>query len=70
MPRKGKGKKRKPLEREPIAKRLVWPKQCGSNSEGNSDSDDTLDIMVNVISVLPREYNCHVEVEETDLMVE
>ena len=68
--RKGKGNQRKPLKREPIAGRLVFPEQCGSKDEGNSDSDDTLDIMVNVISVLPREYNRQVEVEEIDLMVE
>ena len=35
-----------------------------------TDSGDILDIMVNVISVLPKEYNRQVEVEETDLMVE
>ena len=48
----------------------MWPEQYGSNVEGDSDSNDTLDIMVNFISVLPREYNRQVEVEETNLMVE
>ena len=52
-----KGKQRKPLERKPISRRLVWPEQGESYEEGNSESDATLDIMVNVVSVLPREYD-------------
>ena len=68
--RKEKGKQRKPLERKPIARRLVWPKQGESNDEGNSEFDATLDIMVNLVSILPREYDRQVEVEKTDWEVE
>ena len=68
--RKEKGKQRKTLERKPISRRLVWPEQGESNEEGNSKSDATLDIMVNVVSVLPREYDRQLEVEETDWEVE
>ena len=68
--RMDKGKQRKPLERKPIARRLEFPDQRESDEQGNSKSDATLDIMVNVVSVLPREYDRQVKVKETDREVE
>ena len=65
-----KGKQRNPLERKPIARRLEWPDWGELDDEGNSESDATLDIMVNVVSVLPREYDRQVEFEETNWEVE
>ena len=67
---KKKAKPRMPLERKPISRRLIWPKQGESKEEFDFGSDVTLNIMVNVVSVLPREYDQLVEFEETDWEVE
>ena len=52
--RMDKGKQRKPLERKPISRRLEWPDRGESDDEGNSEFNVTLDIMVNIVSALPR----------------
>ena len=64
--RKEKAKPIMPLEKKPIARRLVWHEQDEFKEESDSGSDATLDIMVNVVSVLHREYDQQVEVEETE----
>ena len=53
-----------------MTNRLVWPNQGEVDDEDGSESDDTLDIMVNIVSVLPREFNRQVEVESNDWEVE
>ena len=70
LQRKEKAKPRIPLEKKPIARRLVWPEQDESKEESDSGSDATLYIMVNVVFVLPKEYDQMVEVEETEWEVE
>ena len=53
-----------------MTNRLVWPNQSEVGNEDGAESDDTLDIMVNIVSVLPREFNRQVEVEVNDWEVE
>ena len=53
-----------------MANRLVWPNQDEVGDEDSSESDDTLDIMINVVSVLPREFDCQMEVEANNWEVE
>ena len=53
-----------------MVNRLVWLDQDEAGDEGSFESDDTLDIMVNIVSVLPREFDRQMEVEANDWEVE
>ena len=42
---------------EPMANRLVWPDQDEAGDEDSSESDDTLDIMINVVSLFVYDFD-------------